>query len=93
MHAVLHDAPSLGEVRSWRGTHDVRVDGTDVRLSVDAEHLGELVATLGNRGVASLTCQPPTLEELFLARYQTQPDAGGWPGPPHAPQPSQEQPV
>ena len=46
-------------------------------LSVDAEHLGDLVATLGSRGVASLTCQPPTLEELFLARYQTPPDAGG----------------
>jgi ABC-2 type transport system ATP-binding protein len=73
VHAVLDDAPPLAEVRSWSGTHDVLVEGTDVRLSVDAEHLGELVATLGSRGVASLTCQPPTLEELFLARYQTQP--------------------
>ena len=63
-----------------------------MRLSVDAEHLGELVATLGNRGVASLTCQPPTLEELFLARYQTQPDAGA-PQPPRAPHASQEQPA
>ena len=90
VHAVMSEAPTLAEVRSWRGTHDVRVDGTDVRLSVDAEHLGELVATLGNRGVASLTCQPPTLEELFLARYQTQPDAGG---SPQAPRSTQEQPA
>ena len=44
-----------------------------MRFSVDADHLGELVAALGSRGVASLTCQPPTLEELFLARYQAQP--------------------
>jgi ABC-2 type transport system ATP-binding protein len=68
-------------VRSWRGLHDAVVDGTEVRCSVEADHLGELVAALGSRGVTSLTCQPPTLEELFLARYQAQPDAGGSPQP------------
>ena len=73
VHAVLADAPTLAEVSAWPGTHDVSVDGAEVRFSVDADHLGELVAALGSRGVASLTCQPPTLEELFLARYQAQP--------------------
>ena len=91
VHAVLDDGAHPGRGRSaGAGTHDVLVDGNDVRCSVDAEHLGELVATLGNRGVASLTCQPPTLEELFLARYQTQPDAGG---PPQSPRSPQEQPA
>ena len=94
VHAVLARRRSPeGEVATWPGLHDVAVDGTDLRCSVDAEHLGGLVATLGNRGVAGLTCQPPTLEELFLARYQTPTDAGGSPQappPPHAPQ---EQPV
>jgi ABC-2 type transport system ATP-binding protein len=99
VHAVLSAAPTLEDVRSWRGLHDVVVDQADVRCSVDAEHLGELVATLGSRGVESLTCQPPTLEELFLARYQTQPDAAdrpSAPGPRRAPgshRPTQEQPV
>ena len=73
VHAALADTPTRAEVSSWPGTHDVSVDGAEVRFSVDAEHLGELVATLSRRGVASLTCQPPTLEELFLARYQAQP--------------------
>ena len=73
VHAALADMPTLAEVSSWPGTHDVSVDGAEVRFSVDADHLGELVATLSRRGVASLTCQPPTLEELFLARYQAQP--------------------
>ena len=41
VHAVLASAPTLDEVRSWRGVHDVVVDNADVRLSVDAEHLGE----------------------------------------------------
>ncbi len=99
VHAVLTTAPSLAEVQSWRGLHDVVVDDADVRCSVDAEHLGELVATLGSRGVESLTCQPPTLEELFLARYQAQPDAGDAPRAPRNPRapgshrPTQEQPV
>ena len=83
--------PALPRSRSWPGVHDVRLDGTELRCSVDAEHLGELVATLGSRGVASLTCQPPTLEELFLARYQAQPDAGDRHGRRH-PAP-QEQPA
>ena len=84
VHAVLDAAPTLEEVSSWRGLSTTwRVDGTDLRCSVDAEHLGALVATLGNRGVSSLTCQPPTLEELFLARYQTRAGrrSGRSPGP------------
>ena len=99
VHAVLTTAPTLKEVRSWRGLHDVVVDNADVRCSVDAKHLGELVATLGSRGVESLTCQPPTLEELFLARYQATPDAGDAPAAPGSPEapgaqrPTQEQPV
>jgi ABC-2 type transport system ATP-binding protein len=89
VHAVLDTAPTVAEVRSWRGVHDVALDGTDLRCSVDAEHLGELVATLGNRGVSGLTCQPPTLEELFLARYQTGTAADA----PAAPQAPAEQPA
>ena len=99
VHAVLTQPLSAGEVTAWPGLHDVAVDGVELRCSVDADHLGELVATLGNRGVAGLTCQPPTLEELFLARYQTQPDAGGSPQSPQggqapqAPQAPQELPA
>ena len=52
VHAVLRDAPPVAEgVRLAAALHDVVVDGADVRCSVDAEHLGELVATLGSRGV------------------------------------------
>ena len=73
VHAVLEAPLAPGEVDAWPGLHDVSVDGTELRCSVDADRLGELVATLGRRGVAGLTCQPPTLEELFLARYQGDP--------------------
>ncbi|MGG5259809.1 ATP-binding cassette domain-containing protein [Phycicoccus avicenniae] len=76
VHAVLEHPPSVAEVAARPGVHDVSVEGAEVRCSVDAEHLGALVADLGARGVSGLTVQPPTLEELFLARYQ-----GGGPEP------------
>ena len=79
VHAVL-DAPlSAEDVGTWPGLHDVAIDGAELRCSVDADELGRLVAALGNRGVSALTCQPPTLEELFLARYQAPTDAEGSP--------------
>jgi ABC-2 type transport system ATP-binding protein len=86
VHAVLQQPLTSDEVARWPGLHDVAVDGTELRCSVDTDQLGRLVATLGNRGVAGLTCQPPTLEELFLARYQAPADAGGSAGTPRSPQ-------
>ena len=70
VHAVLREAATPEDVAGWPGIHDVRMEGLDLRCSVDAEHLGALVGVLGYRGVTGLTVQPPTLEELFLARYQ-----------------------
>jgi ABC-2 type transport system ATP-binding protein len=29
-----------------------------------------VVTRLGAHGIAALTCQPPTLEELFLSQYR-----------------------
>jgi ABC-2 type transport system ATP-binding protein len=73
VQALLRTVPTLEEASAWPGAHDVRLDGAEVRFSADAEHLGDLVAMLGRHGVETLVCQPPTLEELFLARYQAQP--------------------
>jgi ABC-2 type transport system ATP-binding protein len=81
VHAELSDTPTPGEVEGWPGTHDVVVDGSSLRCTVDPEHLGELVSALAHRGVTALTSQPPTLEELFLARYQDEaaPEPAGQP--------------
>ncbi len=70
VHAELREVPSVAEVEGWPGTHDVVVDGSTLRCTVDPEHLGGLVGALAGRGLSALTSQPPTLEELFLARYQ-----------------------
>ena len=70
VHAQLRAVPPLAEVESWPGVHDVVLDGDELRFTVDPEHLGTAVRSLADRGVTALTSQPPTLEELFLARYR-----------------------
>jgi ABC-2 type transport system ATP-binding protein len=58
------------------GVHGLQVDGTRVHLQVDTPRLDEVLRRLSAAGVCSLTCQPPTLEELFLRHYQTERPAG-----------------
>ncbi|CAN5389141.1 ABC transporter ATP-binding protein [soil metagenome] len=57
------------DLGSLVGVHDLVVDGSRVRFAVDTAHLDAALAALVRSGVASLTCQPPTLEELFLRHY------------------------
>jgi ABC-2 type transport system ATP-binding protein len=51
------------------GVHDVDVRGTRLRADVDTPRLNEVLRRLTDIGVRGLTCQPPTLEELFLRHY------------------------
>ncbi len=53
------------------GVHDLRVDGATIRCQVDTERLDRLIAALSDAGIRGLSCQPPTLEELFLRHYAT----------------------
>jgi ABC-2 type transport system ATP-binding protein len=57
------------------GVHDLVVEDSGVRFSVDAEQLDQALARLSAAGVRSLVSQPPTLEELFLRHYESAPDA------------------
>jgi ABC-2 type transport system ATP-binding protein len=47
---------------------------------VDNGELDGVLRYLSSLGVRSLTSQPPTLEELFLRHYETQPPVDGSPG-------------
>jgi len=58
------------------GVHDLHIDGSvvaplgrRVRCQVDTGELDGLLRVLTAAGVLSLSCQPPTLEELFLRHY------------------------
>ena len=59
------------------GVHGVVIDGTRVRFDVDTDHLDDAVRLLGELGLRSLNCHPPTLEELFLGQYRDEPAGDG----------------
>ncbi|HTU08181.1 MAG TPA: ABC transporter ATP-binding protein [Trebonia sp.] len=62
------------------GVHDATVDrladgNTRLRCEVDNTALNEMLGRLSAIGVRTLTCRPPTLEELFLRHYSERPVA------------------
>jgi ABC-2 type transport system ATP-binding protein len=52
------------------GVHDLQVSDGAVTCAVDPDGLPGLLAALDAAGVESLTCTPPSLEELFLDAYR-----------------------
>jgi ABC-2 type transport system ATP-binding protein len=63
-------AEGLGQLP---GVHDLDVEANRVRCEVDTDKLTGLLTRLTAAGVRSLTSQPPTLEELFLRHYASEP--------------------
>ena len=61
----------LDDLAQMTGVHDLELeqDGRSATLEVDTVQLGAVIAHLGGRDVTTLTCTPPTLEELFLRHY------------------------
>jgi ABC-2 type transport system ATP-binding protein len=62
------------------GVYDAAVEqradgGTRLRCEVDNSALNEMLGRLSAVGVKTLTCRPPTLEELFLRHYSERPVA------------------
>lgn len=49
--------------------HDLKQHPGNVSFSVDGAALGTVIAQLGQYGIVSLQCMPPTLEELFMSHY------------------------
>jgi len=64
------DAPV--QLDALPGVHDAVLDGTRLRCEVDNAVLNEVLRRLTAVGVRTLTCRPPTLEELFLRHYAGQ---------------------
>jgi ABC-2 type transport system ATP-binding protein len=55
--------------------HDVSLDLNHARFSVDPGELNQVLRRLVDFDVRSMTCSPPTLEELFLSHYGDRVDA------------------
>jgi ABC-2 type transport system ATP-binding protein len=64
------DGPA--DISRLPGLHDVVTEGTRLRCEVDNAALTEVLRRLAATGVRTLTCRPPTLEELFLRQYADQ---------------------
>jgi ABC-2 type transport system ATP-binding protein len=43
------------------GVEDLTTEGTRVAFTIDTAQVGEVLARLGQHGIQSLSCQPPTL--------------------------------
>jgi ABC-2 type transport system ATP-binding protein len=79
----LVDAELAGPVslEGLPGVHHLQADGLRVRCEVDHAALDEVLGRLHAAGIRSLTCRPPTLEELFLRHYSAERTvASGVPG-------------
>ena len=63
------------------GVHELTVtEGPHVRCHVDQMALDEVLGRLHQAGVRTLTCRPPTLEELFVRHYSAERTVAGAPG-------------
>jgi ABC-2 type transport system ATP-binding protein len=71
--AVLADVPPVALLEGIAGVEDLTTDGSRVAFTVDTARVGEVLARLGQHGIQSLTCQPPTLEQLFMKEYRSAP--------------------
>ena len=68
--ATLGRTPDPADVQGWPGVDGVRLDRDQLVMSVESSAVGDVVGRLGAFGIEALTCQPPTLEELFLSQYR-----------------------
>ncbi len=61
------------DIGQLAGVHNLTLDGDTVTFDVDGAHLDATIGYLHTRGLRSLVCQPPTLEQLFLRHYDISP--------------------
>lgn len=74
VRAEVTDPRAVAGLTAADGVHDLDIDGHRVRAAVDSDHIGSVMGVLTAAGLRSVTCTPPTLEELFLRHYTA--DAG-----------------
>jgi len=64
---VRAPVPSLD---GMAGVTGLTRDGNHVRFSVDPDNLDEAIVAIGAAGLDSLVSEPPSLEQLFLSKYE-----------------------
>lgn len=82
--ATLARPLPASDAASWPGVDAARLDRDRLVMSVESSAVGDVVQRLAAHGIQALTCQPPTLEELFLSQYRDDVSAGSDKGAAHA---------
>lgn len=68
--AELAAPPAPHDFAQLTGLHNLRIEGQKLHCDVETASMNTLMARLVEKGILHLTCQPPSLEELFLQHYQ-----------------------
>jgi ABC-2 type transport system ATP-binding protein len=71
---TLGEAPSPTLLDGVQGVGDLAVVGSRLAFTVDTATVGEVLSRLQPYRIQSLSCQPPTLEQLFLKEYAAAPE-------------------
>ncbi len=71
---TLAQPPGADLLDGVPGLADLVIDGQRLTFTVDTAGVGDVLRQLGTHGIQSLTCQPPTLEQLFMNQYRTDDD-------------------
>lgn len=77
----LRTGPTLRELTALHGMYDVSAGDLPERAPVrcrltftaDPGDVGRLITALNGYGITEVTCTPPSLEELFLAKFRAAP--------------------
>ncbi len=68
VRAETADAPD--GIEGLEGLHELRREGNRVAFTVGTDDLGTVIGWLAQRRLVTLVSRPPTLEDLFLSRYE-----------------------
>lgn len=74
-------AHPIDDLAALDGVHGLQVQGTRVRFDVESSQLDAAIARLSAAGITTMSCHPPTLEELFLRHYGDQAHEPAGPAP------------
>lgn len=69
----VHTHKPITGLEALKGLHEINVKGTHATMKVETHQVDALLRHLGDFTITSITCAPPSLEELFLHFYGTQP--------------------
>ncbi|MEP6630238.1 MAG: ABC transporter ATP-binding protein [Lapillicoccus sp.] len=68
---TLATAPDPALLHGIDGVIDLVALGSRLTFGVDTARIGDVLSRLQGLGIQSLTCQPPTLEQVFMKEYRT----------------------